>query len=59
MAYTGTFYKSFQNIFNILIQNLLQIIIIAKYVVKKNFFYDKALDKVKFSFNMFFYLHLW
>lgn len=35
MAYTGTFYKSFQNIFNILIQNLLQIIITAKYVVKK------------------------
>lgn len=58
MAYTVTFYKSFQNIFNILIQNMLQNIIIAKYVVKKKFFYDKALDKVKFSFNMFFYLHL-
>lgn len=38
MTYTGPFYESFQNNFNIIIQNMLQIIISAKYVVKKNSF---------------------
>lgn len=37
MTYTGPFYASFQNNFNIIIQNMLQIIISAKFVVKKFF----------------------
>lgn len=53
MTYTGPFYASFQNNFNIIIQNMLQIIISAKYVIKK-FFHNKALDKAKFSLNVFF-----
>lgn len=54
MTYTGPFYESFQNNFNIIIQNMLQIIISAKYVVKKKSFCNRALDKGKFSLNVFF-----